>query len=427
MAVSRKVVYRLYPNCTQNAALLDMLGAHQRLYNAALEQRITAWQRGGHSLTLGDQSRDLTELRNVDDEYRALNAQSSQVTLKRLDLAYAAFFRRLKTKPHEKAGFPRFKSFHRFSGWGYKTHGDGFRFTPGNGKRKGSLRLSGVGTISVRGRARTAGDVLTCEIQHKNGRWYASLSIRCAPQREHGDGAIGFDWGVTTFATIAREDGTFEAIENPRFFKRHEASVARAQRYLDDCTAKDKLGRPTNGKDPKRVKAKLALGRAKAHEANARKDFLHKTSAMIVAQNALIATEKLTIKNLTASAKGTADTPGKNVAQKAGLNREILATAPAMFLSMLRTKAEEAGSWYIETPTKTLKPSQRCSNCWELPKRKKTLADRWHRCACGCELSRDQNGARVNLEWAFSMLYAAACIAGDRLETPSKGQRPWVA
>lgn len=148
--VARKVAYRLYPSPSQEAALLDMLCLHQQLYNAALEERIAAWRLMRRCLSLSQQCRELTELRAADPAYRALNAQSAQITLKRLDLAFQAFFRRCKKKP--RPGFPRFKSLNRFSGWGYKTHGDGFRFVSGDGNRHGKLRLSGIGAIRSRGR-----------------------------------------------------------------------------------------------------------------------------------------------------------------------------------------------------------------------------------------------------------------------------------
>jgi transposase len=86
--VSRKVVYRLYPSRSQEEALLDMLGLHQRLYNAALEQRIAAWRLQRKSLSGYDQMRDLTDLRADDERYAALNAQSAQVTLNRLHLQH---------------------------------------------------------------------------------------------------------------------------------------------------------------------------------------------------------------------------------------------------------------------------------------------------------------------------------------------------
>ena len=154
-----------------------MLGLHPRLYNAALEQRIAALRLRRVKLSAYDQMRDLTDLRASDDLYATLNAQSAQVTLQRLHLAFQAFLQRCKRG--DAPGFPRFKSVNRYSGWGYKHHGDGFRFSPGDGKRHGRLRLSGIGMIAARGRARTLGDVATCEITRKGDRWYACLTIRC--------------------------------------------------------------------------------------------------------------------------------------------------------------------------------------------------------------------------------------------------------
>ncbi|MHB8356809.1 MAG: RNA-guided endonuclease InsQ/TnpB family protein [Vulcanimicrobiaceae bacterium] len=386
--VSRKVAYRLYPSASQEAALRDMLGLHQRLYNAALEQRIAAWRLQRKSLSAYDQMRDLTDLRAGDERYAGLNAQSAQVTLHRLHLAFASFFRRCKKR--ETPGFPRFKAFDRYSGWGYKTHGDGFRFVPGAGNRHGRLRLSGVGTIPVRGRARTPGEVKTCEIAHKAGRWYASLTLACEPQRKGGTDAIGLDWGVETFATLAHEDQAFSTIENPRFFARMKARLESSQQDLAR-----KAKRSNN-----RAKARRRVSAIHRKTTAKRLDFLHLRSAQLVAAVDLIATESLSIKKMVRSAKGTAESPGRNVAQKAGLNREILATAPRAFLDMVRYKAVEAGVAFVEVPSRKVKPSQTCSACGK--QRKKALSVRQHVCSCGLVLSRDQNAARVNLLWALA-------------------------
>ena len=386
--VPRKVTYRLYPSRSQDTALSEMLGLHQRLYNAALEQRIAAWRLQRKSLSAYDQMRDLTELRADDERYAALNAQSAQVTLQRLHLAFSSFFRRCKKG--ETPGFPRFKAFDRYSGWVYKHHCDGFRFTPGDGNRHGTLRLSGIGTIPMRGRARTLGDVKTCEIAHKAGRWYASLTLACAPRRNGGTDAFGLDWGVETFATLAHQNGRFSAVENPRFFAQMKAKLAAAQRHLAS-----KAKRSTN-----RAKARKIVAALQRKTGNRRRDFLHQRSAKLIAATGLIATESLSIKNMTASARGTVEAPGRNVAQKAGLNREILATAPSTFLAMLRYKAAEAGVEFVEVPSRKVKPSQTCSGCGK--QRKKPLSQRQHVCECGLVLSRDRNAARVNLLWALA-------------------------
>ncbi|MGK9451944.1 zinc ribbon domain-containing protein [Acidithiobacillus caldus] len=91
--------------------------------------------------------------------------------------------------------------------------------------------------------------------------------------------------------------------------------------------------------------------------------------------------------------------------RKKGLNREVLSTSPSAFLKMTKTKAEEAGSWYEEAPTQEIKPTQRCHACWKLPKKKKTLSERQHRCPhCGITCGRDENAAQVLLRWLETRL-----------------------
>lgn len=101
--VKRKISYRLYPSKRQLVALLGLLRLHKRLYNAALEHRIGAYKRKGISLGFYEQCAELTILRRELEEYGELNAQSCQVTLKRLDLAFQAFFRRIKAKDKRQA------------------------------------------------------------------------------------------------------------------------------------------------------------------------------------------------------------------------------------------------------------------------------------------------------------------------------------
>ena len=131
----------------QERALWEFHKLHCDLYNAALEERISAYRLAGKTIGFAAQY----------PEHRALNAQSAQVTLKRLDLAFGAFLRRVKAA--KEPGFPRFKSYDRFSGFGFTHHGEGFRFTPGPNWRNGKLRLSGRD-------ARTPGKVLIFNTVH---------------------------------------------------------------------------------------------------------------------------------------------------------------------------------------------------------------------------------------------------------------------
>ena len=373
----RKITYRLYPTQRQLDKLEEMCELHRQLYNAVLQQRIEAYQRRKITLKFSDQCRELTALRRECLEYEELNAQSCQVTLRRVDLAFQAFFRRVR-EGAQQVGFPRFKSRNRFKGFGYKSHGDGFKLLT-DGKH-GAVRLSGVGRIRMRGKARTWGEPVTAEVLKKDDRWYISVTVACEPQRKSGKTAAGFDWGVQTFATLAISDGSYQEIENPHFLKKALKELKAAQKSL----SKKKL------KSKNRDKARKKVVKLHQKVSNQRKNFAHQTSASMVKGHALLGSENLQIKNMTAS--------GGN--HKKGLNREILNTAPAMFISFLKYKAEEANAQWIEIPTRQVKPSQRCSGCGDT--KKKALSERLHSCLkCNLKLSRDQNSARVILNWAL--------------------------
>jgi len=404
--VLRKITYRMYPSFQQSDKLLELLGLHQRVYNTALEYRISTYKESGKSLGFSAQCRELTGWRKQCDSLDSVNAQSLQVTLKRLDLAYAAFFRRVKAG--ETAGFPRFKPVDRFSGWGYKTHGDGFRLHAGDKMRHGHVRLSGIGMVKLRGTARTPGEVKTAEVQHKSGRWYLSVTVECEPQRIGGTAAMGMDWGVETFATVCSNDAKTHSVQNPRFLDKPQRQKLKALQQA--------VSRKTSKRSNNRRKAIVLLSAESRRIANRRKDFLHQTSAELVGQYGLIATEQLNVKNMTASGGQC----------KKGLNRNILDTAPSTFLNLLKTKAEEAGSLWVEVPTRQVKPSQTCHRCGS--QRKKPLSEREHRCDCGASCSRDENAARVMLNWALfgnatgqelSEVGSGGRLAVQNHETPS--------
>lgn len=388
--VKRKVTYRLYPSEKQQNQMLETLRLHQKLYNAALEQRIDAYRRCGVSLNYNDQAHDLTQLRAEFPEYAALNAQSEQVTLKRLERAFKAFFQRVK-EGKEKPGFPRFKSFDRYKGWGYAAHGDGWKFLPNEDFVNGTIRMSGIGNIQARGRSRfldeertsrNPGKPKTMEVFRKNDKWYASITFETLrPFRASGDRALGIDWGTAKFLTIVDETKTPLVIENPRHLKSSEGKLKKAQKQL----SQKKKG------SNNRKKARKILANAHERVAWKREDFLHQTSALIVKSAILIATESLNIKAMTANGGS----------YKTGLNRSILDTSPGKFFELLEYKAADAGIPYIEVPTRKVKPSQTCSGCGY--SEKKQLSDRVHDCKkCGLVLDRDVNAALVILNFAMT-------------------------
>jgi len=380
--VNRKVIYRLYPTQRQEAELLRVKELHRALYNAALEERIGAWKKAGKSISFADQCKSLTQIRNEHPEYKAINAQSLQITLRRLDLGYQAFFRRVKKG--ERPGFPRFKNFDRFKGFGFSSQ-TGWDIetgiNPKNGRdRHGRIRI-GKMWIKIKGQARNRGEYSTLEIVHRRGRWYAAATMRCRPVRSKGDVAAGIDLGLETLATVVYDtpERRVEKIENPRFLKINLGKLKAAQRVL----ARKKRG------SERRTKAKNVVMRIHEKIGNQRQDFVHQETARIIGQVDLVATETLKIKNMVAGGG----------ARKKGLNRELHSAAFGSFTKTLKCKAGEAGVAWVDVPVVQVKPTQRCMVCWEV--KKKDLAERVHRCGCGFAAGRDENAAGVMLRFAL--------------------------
>ena len=388
----RKVTFKLYPTSSQLKRLDSWVRLHAELYNAALQERIEAYRKAGLSIRYYDQQNALPAIKAFRPELVALGSHALQETLRRLDRAFQAFFRRVHAG--HSPGFPRFKSSARFSGFTYPDPA-GWKLLQ-QGARGGTLRLgSGKGAMMIRLRGRhrfTAFSPNDLTLSRRRNpatgedQWTASITLRvsasaCARQRT-GDDEVGIDFGLTHWANF--DDG--RQTDNPRWLREALPRLADLQRQR---------ARKQRGSHRYR---RLSQRIARLHQriADRRRDFIHQQTAALVRRCALIATEELTARNMSRSARGTADAPGQRVRQKAGLNREILSAGLGMAHQMLTYKAQEAGSVLHLANTRQLKPSQRCSGCWALVP--KALKERWHLCPhCGCSLARDQNSARVVL------------------------------
>lgn len=385
--------YDLRPTRGQYRDLDRLLDMTRTLYNAALEARISNWEYGKRQAarrgaskpdakldpwvpeTLYSQYRDLTAVRRDDPTgYGALPIRMLRETLKRLDLAYQGFFRRVQ-QGNGRAGYPRFKPRSRWRSFGF-TEFSGIRLI---GTKLHFAGISGGLAVHMYPPLPDGASVRSAMFRRGPKGWSIALQIElpdAIAAQDEARPAVGLDWGVKSFATLS--DGT--VVENPRIGKAAERCIRQQRRALSRCR------RGSN----RRRKVKRQLQRSLAATANRRKTFLHQTSAMLARNYSLLVAEKLTIHNMTASAKGTMEEPGSNVRQKAGLNREMLDLAPAMFVSMLTYKAARAGGQFVLVDPRGT--SQRCSACGEaVPK---TLAQRIHRCRCGLTIDRDLNAAR---------------------------------
>lgn len=374
--------YRLQPTRQQHAALAMILEQQRQLYNAALQERIEAHRYNqivrlrygantdkAASVTLYSQSKGLTEIRRADPEFAAVQRRIQKETLRRLDRAFAAFFQR--AKKGGAPGFPRFKGRDFFTGFGF----DAFQQVKFDGKR---IRFSGMpGGLRVKVDRPLPSSPIKGIVFRKDGkRWLVGFQV-AAPVAEPRDTGqrVGIDWGVSNHATLS----TGHAIANPRIADKWVAEVRRRQRSLSRCRRGSKT----------RAKVREALAAAKRHEANARRNHVDKMTATLCKQYRGIAIEDLNVRGMSASAKGTADAPGRNVKSKAGLNRAVLDASPYAFRKMLEYKSKREGTELVVVPARGT--SQECSACGA--RAPKLLSERRHVCSCGADLDRDHNAA----------------------------------
>lgn len=316
----RAYKFLLRPTVRQAQALTEMLRDHRTLYNAALEERRTAYKARGVSVQYGHQSAQLKDIRAFDPDQMRWSFCSQQATLRRLDKAFAAFFRRVKAG--QKPGYPRFKGVGHFDTVVFPKDGNGCRWDSTPHDKQTRVRLQGVGHIKVHQHRPVQGRVKTISVKREGKRWYVILACDNVPTEElpPTGAVVGIDMGVAHFLTTS--DG--EHVPNLRFAERATEELAEAQRHLATF--------------PKRTRQ-----RTKQHRAAVRKvaklyakirrqrlGYAHKTALDLVRDHDAIAHERLNVAGMTRAPKPKPDpeTPGaflaNGAAAKAGLNRSIL-------------------------------------------------------------------------------------------------------
>jgi len=378
----RNVVYRLKVRPAQRERLGQLLAMQRQLYNAALQERIDAYRKGKKSISYIHQCKSLTQVRADDPEgYGSLPVNLCRGTLAILDRAMQSFFRRVQAG--DTAGFPRFRSMSRWSSLTFKEM-SGLRLS----KTCTSFTFEGLGGfIRIRRHRKLPEGAApkAAVIRETALGWELSLLVAVPmhtanewlPIEANDKPDIGIDMGIESFLTTS--DGEQVA---PLKASR---SVATTKRRLQRSLSRKKKG------SARRHRAKHRLAKLSAREALARKDYAHKVSAALVKRYRCIVVEELKIGNLSRSAKGTVDAPGKNVKQKAALNRAILDCGWSDFLFKLTYKVgKTAGTVIKVNPRGT---SQQCSGCGEIVEKK--LSQRTHHCPhCALTLHRDHNAAR---------------------------------
>jgi putative transposase len=390
---------KLPPTPTQERALGEVLWRSRTLYNTALEQRITAWQRCHVSVTRYQQEAELKAIREAFPNYGAIHSHVLQDVLARLDKTYQAFFRRVQRG--EKAGFPRFQGRDRWHSFTYKEYGNGARLD------NGYLVLSKIGRIAVRWSRPVQGTIKTVTVSREADGWYVCFScaeVPTAPLPSTGR-ETGIDTGLKVFHITAGGD----IVENPRHYRKAERQLQKAQQ---------RVSRRKKG-SKRRRKAVQVLAKQHQHVHRQRSDFHHKTALALVRAYDVLYVEAIQPANLSRRPAAKQDEHGtyehNGAARKAGLNKSIQDAGWRQFLTILAYKAACAGK-RVEAvnPAYT---SQDCSGCGE--RMQIPLSVRTHACTnCGLILDRDENAAR-NIQWLGQRLWGVPALAGAMNREPA--------
>ena len=374
MVIRKANTYRLYPSPEQAQQIAQIAGSCRFVYNLALEQR-AEWWRPGRTFNFASQCRELTALRAEVDWLQAAPVHTLQQALKDLDRAYQNWW-----SGRAEAPTPR-----------KKGRNDSFRFpdpvsikVERTGKSSGRLKLPKLGWIRFRGWYALPGDICNATVSRRAGQWHVSVQW----QREVSEPApsdlpaVGIDRGVAVFAALS--DGTAIAPVN---------TGKKALRVLRK--AQSNLSRKRRGSSNRR-KAARRVAKIQMRVANARKNFLHEQTTTIANNHGTVVVEALKVPNMSASAKGTVAEPGKNVRQKAGLNRAILDQGWGGFRIMLAYKLADRGGRLIEVPAAYT--SQTCAECGVVDARSRRDQARFVCTGCGHKANADTNAAVVILQ-----------------------------
>ncbi|MEH0547835.1 transposase [Streptomyces sp. B21-105] len=386
----RAYKFLMRPTVGQSAALGEMLRDHCSLYNGALQERRDAYRHVSKtSIKYGMQSAQLKEIRAFDPERQGRwSFSSQQATLRRLDKAFAAFFRRIKHG--ETPGYPRLRGVNWFDTVDFPKDGDGCRWDSTPHDPQTRVRLQGVGHVKVKQHRPVAGKVKTMSVKREGKRWYVVLTAEQAqPEPLPRTGSVvGIDMGIASFLTTSNG----EHIDNPRHGRKATAKLEAAQRKLSTF---GRVRRDKRTKNHQRAVERVADLHRKVRRQ--RLDHAHKTALDLVRDHDLIAHENLTIRNMvrTAAPKPDPDTPGaflpNGAAAKTGLNRSISDAGWGVFLTILHAKAESAGRDVIAVDPRNT--SRTCPECGHVSAENRPTQEKFHCVGCGHRAHADVVGA----------------------------------
>ena len=340
-------------------------GCARYVYNRTLSLERSIYKKDNkHSFKYAEAANRLPDWKKKNPFLKDCNAQVLQQSLKDLERAYKNFF-------GKRANFPKYKKKYRH---------DSIRFPQGVelDEVKQQIRLPKIGWMRYRKSRDIIGTIKNVTVSRRGEKWDVSIQteyevVSSAPNPSE----IGIDMGVKRFATLSNGD----FVEPLNAFKQEQEKLAKLQRKL----ARQKKG----SRNSRKTKRKIA--RLHRYIADSRRDFLHKISTKIAKNHSIICVEDLKVSNMSASARGTKESPGKNVKQKSGLNRSILDQGWYGFFQMLSYKLEQRGGKLIKVDPRNT--SRTCPRCGLVSAENRKSQATFACIGCGYRSNADEVGA----------------------------------
>lgn len=319
-----------------------------------------------------------------------------------MERAYSNFFAK-------RADFPRFKK---------KGQGDGFRYPDPKqiklDQANSRIFLPKLGWLRVRFSRDVLGAVKNVTVSQSDGTWFVSIQTEREVEQPLPQGdAVGIDMGVARFATLS--DGRFVAPLNS--FRKHEIALRKAQQAMSRKTKFSSNWR----------RAKARVQRIHSRIGNARRDFLHKTTTTISKNHAMVCIEDLQVRNMSRTAAGSTEKPGRHVRAKSGLNKSILDQGWFEFRRQLDYKLAWNGGWLVAVPPQNT--SRTCPCCGHVSAENRQTQARFACVECGFEENADVVGAINILSRGMQMLRdegqntadaSAGCASTARIQHPDR-------
>jgi putative transposase len=383
--------FQLRPTGAHKKAMKKIVGCCRFVYNEALAYQKKQYEENPETkFSYTKLANRLPELKK--DPHLAWLAdapsQALQQSLKNLETAYTKFFRK-------EAQFPRFKK---------KGQHDSFRIPQGFevDQENSRIFLPKLGWIRYRNSRKIVGKIKNITITFSHGRWYASIQTECEIEQpvHAATSSVGVDVGIAKFATLS----TGQIFKSINSFKNKQKQLARYQRIMSR-----RVRFSNNWK-----KAKKKVSNLHKKIANIRNDYLHQTSNAICKNHALVVIEDLKIKNMSKSASGSFEQPGRKVKAKSGLNKSILDQG----WYELRRQFEYKQYWRggLVVVVNAAYTSQKCSCCGYVSKDNRKVQEDFSCMNCRHAENADVNAAKNILAAGLAVLACGEiALLGDSM------------